>query len=183
VLTDRWPFLSTEPDVTDGDRDHASRLEDILQRETFFRDLPELDQHTSALEQAFDARRKETVQRRGAAYDEALASLKGTPGWEQLDAEQQEQVSSTLRSRSAADGADSMPIPLLREQIEACPRLLSKAIEEMARMLDGNRVEPLEVASYFAGGIETEEQLEAALDGLRERVRELIAAGKKVLIQ
>ena len=50
-------------------------------------------------------------------------------------------------------------------------------------MIDGNRVEPPEVASYFAGGIETEEQLEAALDGLRERVRELIAAGKKVFIQ
>ena len=32
-------------------------------------------------------------------------------------------------------------------------------------MIDGNRVEPLDVASYFAGGIETEEQLEAALDG------------------
>ena len=32
-------------------------------------------------------------------------------------------------------------------------------------MLDGNRVEPLDVASYFAGGIETEEQLDAALDG------------------
>ena len=53
----------------------------------------------------------------------------------------------------------------------------------MLRILDGNRVEPLDVASYFAGGIETEEQLEAALDGLRERVRELIAAGKKVFIQ
>ena len=40
----------------------------------------------------------------------------------------------------------------------------------MLRIVDGNRVEPLDVASYFAGGIETEEQLEAALEGLRERV-------------
>ena len=53
----------------------------------------------------------------------------------------------------------------------------------MLRIVDGNRIERLDVASYFAGGIETEEQLEAALDGLRERVAELIAAGKKVLIQ
>src|SRR5262249_53225401 len=41
ALTDRWPFLSTEPDITDEDREHAAQLEDILQRETFFRDLPE----------------------------------------------------------------------------------------------------------------------------------------------
>ncbi len=183
VMTEQWPFLASEPDITDSDREHAAQLEDILHRETFFRDLPELDQHTSALEQAFEARRTAAVETRCAAYVEALSSLKGTPGWEQLDAEQQEQVSSTIRSRSHADGADSMSIPLLREQTEACPPLLSKATEEMLRMLDGNRIEPLDVASYFAGGIETEEQLEAALDGLRERVRELIAAGKKVFIQ
>ena len=35
----------------------------------------------------------------------------------------------------------------------------------------------------IAGGIETEEQLEAALAGLRERCIELIAAGKRVLVQ
>jgi hypothetical protein len=145
--------------------------------------MPELDQHTRALEKAFEARRAAAVEKRCAAYDEALSSLKGTPGWEQLDAEQQEEVSTTLRTRSDVGSADSIPIPLLREQIEACPQLLSKATEEMLRILDGNRVEPLNVASYFAGGIETEEQLEAALDGLRERVRELIAAGKKVFVQ
>jgi len=183
VLTSHWPFLASEPDITDGDREHAAQLEDILDRETFFRDLPELGQHTRALEQSFEARRTAAIENRCAEYDKALSSLKGTPGWEQLDAEQQEQISSTLRSRANADGADSMTIPLLREQIEACPRLLSKVTEEMLRMIDGNRVEPLEVAGYFAGGIETEEQLEAALDGLRERVRELIAAGKKVFIQ
>src|SRR5262249_16071134 len=27
VLADRWPFLSTEPDVTDQDREHAAQLE------------------------------------------------------------------------------------------------------------------------------------------------------------
>jgi hypothetical protein len=151
--------------------------------QAFFRDMAELDGHTRALEQAFEARRIAAVENRSEAYEEALSSLRGTPGWEQLDDEQQEQVASTLRARSHADGADAMTIPLLREQIEACPQLLSKAREEMLRILDGNRVEPLDASSYFAGGIETEEQLEAALDGLRERVRELIAAGKKVLIQ
>ena len=49
--------------------------------------------------------------------------------------------------------------------------------------MDGNRVERIAAASYFSGGVETEEQLEAALAGLRERCLELIAAGKKVLVQ
>jgi hypothetical protein len=183
ALSDLWPFLESEPDLSEADREHAAKLRDILERETFFRELPEIDQHTRALEDEFARRRAAAAQGRRGAYEVALATLKGTPGWEQLDQEQQDQVSSVLVSRSGADDAESAPIPLLREQTGACQPLLNKAVEEMLRIIDGNRVERLDVASYFAGGIETEEQLAAALEGLRERVAELIAAGKKVLIQ
>ena len=36
--------------------------------------------------------------------------------------------------------------------------------------------------SYFAGGIETEEQLDAALAGIREECERLIGAGKKIVL-
>jgi hypothetical protein len=42
---------------------------------------------------------------------------------------------------------------------------------------------PVTAASYFSGGIETEEQLDQALAGLKEHCLELIGAGKKVLVQ
>jgi hypothetical protein len=58
-----------------------------------------------------------------------------------------------------------------------------KAIEELMRLIDGNRVVKVSAAGYFAGGIENEEQLDQALDGLKEQCLELIAAGKKVLVQ
>ena len=41
----------------------------------------------------------------------------------------------------------------------------------------------MSVGSYFAEGIETEEQLQAALDGIREECSRLIGAGKKVIVQ
>jgi hypothetical protein len=41
----------------------------------------------------------------------------------------------------------------------------------------------VKAAKYFKGGIETEEQLEAALNGLRDECESLIGAGKRVLIQ
>ena len=41
----------------------------------------------------------------------------------------------------------------------------------------------MSVGSYFAEGIETEEQLDAALNGLREKCAELIGEGKKILVQ
>jgi hypothetical protein len=51
------------------------------------------------------------------------------------------------------------------------------------RLIDGNRIVKVSASSYFAGGIENEEQLDQALDGLKEQCLELIAAGKKVLVQ
>ena len=48
--------------------------------------------------------------------------------------------------------------------------------------LDGERVAAVQVQAYFGGGIETEEQLDAALAGLREECTRLIGAGKKVVL-
>ena len=51
--------------------------------------------------------------------------------------------------------------------------------------IDFDRVLKLRLAAagYFSGGIDTEEQLEQARSGLKEQCLELIAAGKKVLVQ
>ena len=58
-----------------------------------------------------------------------------------------------------------------------------KAVEDLMRLLDGNRIVKISAAGFFSGGIENEEQLDQALDGLKEQCLELIAAGKKVLVQ
>ena len=49
--------------------------------------------------------------------------------------------------------------------------------------IEGERLVTVSFASYFSGGIETEEQLEAALTGIRNECARLIGAGKKVVVQ
>ena len=136
------------------------------QRETFFRELAGDRPAHAALEQEYERRRQDAVEaararpttRRSRRCTARRAGTSSTPS-----------SRSRCRARSAraraTDGADAISIPLLREQIDACPAVLGKAIEEMLRIVDGTRVVRVDVASYFAGGIETEEQLEAALDG------------------
>jgi hypothetical protein len=51
------------------------------------------------------------------------------------------------------------------------------------RTIEGERIAAVNLGSYFAGGIETEEQLDAALTGIREECARLIGAGKKVFLQ
>lgn len=74
-------------------------------------------------------------------------------------------------------------IPHLCADSDAVTSRLNKAIEEMLRVVDGNRVVRVSASSFFAAGVETEEQLSAALQGLKETGERHIGAGKKVLIQ
>jgi hypothetical protein len=74
-------------------------------------------------------------------------------------------------------------IPQLRSELDACEIRLQDAIAELHRLVDGDRVATVRLAGYFSGGIETEEQLDAALSGIREECSRLIGTGKKVVVQ
>ena len=50
-------------------------------------------------------------------------------------------------------------------------------------LIEGNRLVTLSVNDFFAGRIETPEQLEAALGAIKQRVEKLLGEGKKILVQ
>ncbi len=183
ALNTHWGFLKDERDISDELREHSENLEDLLERETFFKEFAAIDSHARVLSEEYESRHKEAAEERISAYQAALDKLRGTPGWAQLDEDQQQHVQGSLAARAKADGTSNISIPMLREQRDACPAILSKAVEEMLRIIDGARVERVSASGYFSGGIETEEQLEQALTGLRDECMELIAAGKKILVQ
>ena len=121
----------------------------MVSPQTFFRELPAIDEHTRAIEQAYTRRHTEAVQARAAAYTEAFATVRATPGWEQLNDDQQQRVTAPLATRATTDGADGLSIPLLRADLHACSGLCNKAIEEMVRLVDGSRVVRVHAASYL----------------------------------
>ena len=123
------------------------------------------------------------MEARIAAYTKALERLVKTPGWDEIDQDQQRRLAAPLRTGQERKDTESVPIPQLRSERDACEARLRDAVAEMHRIIDGERVATVSLGSYFAGGIETEEQLDAALDGLREECARLIAAGKKIIVQ
>ena len=183
ACVDYESFLRHEPEIQEEIHGHAEKLTDLLRRETFFKEFAAIDQHARALANESASRHEMAVAKRTKAYEDALDKLRSTPGWTQLDADQQAQVAEPLVARAQPDGAASASTPLLRAQCDACQTILAKATEEMLRIVDGARIERVSASGYFTGGIETEEQLEQALTGLREQCMELIAVGKKVLVQ
>jgi hypothetical protein len=178
-----WQFLQGEPDLDESCREHAVRLRDLLQQETFFRELPAIDQHTRALEESYRERFDAAVKRRAEVYQDALERLHATSGWDQLAPEQQEEVESPLAARATTNVDAKTSIPLLREAISACPSLLNAAVEKMLGILEGSRLVTVRVAGFFNGGIESTEELDTALAGLRDECERLIGEGKKILLQ
>jgi len=177
-----WSFLSQEPDITEDLRSRAAALDDLLARESFFKELPSIEQHARAIETEYERRFQEALDARVAAYTKAFDKLVKAPGWGEVDEDQQRQLANPFE-RGMKREADPVPIPQLRADRDACEGRLRSAVAELRRIIDGERVVTVSVGSYFAGGIETEEQLDAALDGVREECARLIGAGKKVIVQ
>ena len=182
VLSSCWPFLEQEPDLPEGLAAKAAGLKDLLARETFFRELPAIQQNARALDDEYARRHKEALEARVAAYSAALLELAKTPGWEELDESQRARISAPLRSGATSDGK-ATPIPQLRYETEACASRLKAAIAEVRRLVEGDRLVSVQVSGYFGAGVETAEQLDAALEGLREACARYIGQGKKVVVQ
>jgi hypothetical protein len=182
AVTDAWPFLRDEPDVSEELRTKAVALEDVLARETFFRELPLIDQTTRAIEDEYERRFQEALAARSDAYEKAFARLIATPGWHDIDEDQQRRIGARLENRIGME-YPKLPIPQLRADRDACASRLHGAIAEMMRLIEGERVVTVQISTYFSSGVETEAELEAAIEGLREECARLIGAGKKVLFQ
>jgi hypothetical protein len=183
ALASLWPILREEQDLADQVREHHAKLTDLMAKETFFRELSAIEQHARALEQDHKRRHDDAAQARASAYADAVTKLRATPGFPELGGEQQQRIALPLGSRATLEGTDDIAIPLLRADLAACSARLSAAVEDTLRFADGNRIVRVTASSYFRGGIETEEQLDHALSGLKDQCLELIGAGKKVLIQ
>jgi hypothetical protein len=177
-----WSFLRQESDITDELRIRAASLDDLLARETFFKEFPSIEQHTKAIETEYARREDEALDARVAAYTMAFDGLIKTPGWSEIDEDQQRRLADPFE-RGKRRGVERVSIPQLRADRDACEGRLRTAVAELRRIIDGERVVTVSVGSYFASGVETEEQLEAALDGVREECARLIGAGKKVIVQ
>lgn len=182
ALSTAWPFLRQEADVTDDLRAKATALDDLLERETFYRELPSIEQNARGIDAEYERRYAEALDARVGAYTKAFDQLVKTPGWNDVDEEQQRKIAASLE-RGRLKDTERLPIPQLRSERDACDARFRASVAELRRVIDGERIATVSLGSYFGGGVETEEQLEAALDGIREECARLIGAGKKIVVQ
>ena len=107
-----------------------------------------------------------------AAYQQAIDDLKRTPGWSDLDPTIQHTLLQPLEVKTYTIGMSAVSLQQLRADTELCPVRLAAAQNKLAELVSTATIERIDIRPYFAGGIETEEQLQAALDGIREACAE-----------
>ncbi|HAA69842.1 MAG TPA: BREX system P-loop protein BrxC [Planctomycetaceae bacterium] len=184
VLESQWPFLADEPDTGDEDRECADQLTDLMQKETFYKELPTIDQQTTRLNQLYRGIFDAAVTARSDSYSSALEKLTAIPGWAELPEDVQQRISQPLANCTSSEVPDTTPIPQLRADTDACSKRLEDAIAKVHQLIEGDRVVPVKITDHFSGGvIDTEEQLDSALGGLRDECLSHIGKNKGVLIQ
>jgi hypothetical protein len=182
TLEQVWPELEWEADVDESLRTAAEELRDLLQKETFFRELPAIEQKSRLIRQEYEKRFEQALRQRCAAYEESVQKLRATNEWAVLNDEQRFAVSSDLTAMTRRDGV-RLPIGQLREQRDLAGKRYHDALAKMMHIIEGERLVRVNVRDYFSSGIETEEQLDSVLGALRDECGRLIGAGKKILIE
>ena len=133
------------------------------------------------MENEYARRFEDALQARIDTYVRAFARLIKTPGWSEVPEDTQRAIAAPLEA-GTKPAPKTVSITLLRSEREACESRLRIAIKKVQETLEGERLVSVPVQAYFGRGIETEEQLDAALSGLREECARLIGAGKKVVL-
>jgi Family of unknown function (DUF6079) len=182
ALTTQWPYLKVEAGLDEIYERSAEELLDLLERETFFRELEAINSCATAIETEHAGRFGDELRARVEVYVSALEALVSTPGWVDLSDDLKQEIAGPLQHLADNGDLDSQTLPQLRSDREACPARLAHAVQQVHRVIEGDRVVSLQVQPFFQGGIEDIEQLDAALDGLRGECERLIADGKKIIV-
>jgi hypothetical protein len=175
-------ILRDETDLDPTYLEKGTMLKDLLGRETFFRESPAIYQIATTIDEEYGRRYHAALDERVHTYLDALEILSKTPGWERLDETQRDEVSRQLE-QCADKNWNNQTIRHLRSETEVCASRLNAAIEKVYRILEGARLVTVSINQYFSGGIETEEQLNQALTGIRDEFSRLIGEGKKVIVK
>jgi hypothetical protein len=183
ALQTQWPTLEAEPDLDQAVRDDAQLLADLLERETFFRELVDIERCAASIRAAYDERFRTALADKIAAYQSALVKLFDMPGWSDLSADAKDDIAGPLHAHATDAGASEPSVLQLRADRDASVARLRLAIEKAHQIAEGDRIVSVDVQPYFRGGVDDTDQLDAALTGLREECERLIADGKKIVVQ
>jgi hypothetical protein len=171
------------------------QLRELLQRETFFEYMAEIDAKAQEIALAYRALYESIHTERAQQYREAIEKIKGLPEWEQIPESMREPVLKPLMSRACAES--DLPegsltcnichanINQMESDIEALSGLFAKVVSEIQRltMPQGVKVKRVRVSDFLSGSFESADQVKEAVARLQEHLLELLDEGVRIVVE
>ncbi len=189
-----WPQLQSEGQ--DGDlANEAQVLRERLEDGTYYQVATKLNQARVALESAYEELYQARHKRRSEAFSTAIDDVKAHPDWPLVPEEMQESLLKPL-----ADRAHDLKLPEGALTCETCEASLSEMASDLAAV-DGMRsnvlvrvqeltapeekVERVRVSKVVGVGktLGSEEEVEEALEQLRDHLVKMLASGAKIVLE
>lgn len=173
----------------------GKELRELLQSETFFESMAQIEKNTQEILAAYRELYEKTHTERAAQYREAVEKIKGRKEWEQVPESMREPVLSPLASRGCAESdfpetslacnACRAGVSQMESDIEALGGLFAKVVSEIQRLTTPPevKIERVRVSEYFSGSFESADQVKKAVARLQDHLLKLLDEGVKIVVE
>lgn len=178
-----------------GWEEKGKALRELLQSETFFESMAQIEKNTQEILAAYRELYEKTHTERAAQYRDAVEKIKGRKEWEQVPESMREPVLSPLASRGCAESdfpetslacnACRAGVSQMESDIEALGGLFAKVASEIQRLTTPPKVkiERVRVSEYFSGSFESADQVKKAVARLQDHLLKLLDEGVKIVVE
>ncbi len=170
-------------------------LRDLLQSETFFESMVQIETIAQEITTAYRELYEKTHAERAAQYRDAVEKIKGRKEWEQVPESMREPVLFPLASRGCAESdfpetslacsACCAGVNQMESDVEALGGLFAKVVSEIQRLTTPPevKIERVRVSKYFSGSFESADQVREAVARLQDHLLKLLDEGVKIVVE
>ena len=188
-----WPQLEMRG-INGELAEHIHVVCETIDSTVFYNTVSTLAQHLVPISQAFAQLYQTLHQQRTLTYQSALADVRNLPEWEMLSADLRSSAIQPLTSRACAHlelpehGVACRQCQASLNQMEsdlaAAIQLKSQVIGRIKELTaPEEKVVKVRLSSFFMTDLQTEDDIEAAVQKLRDHLLKLLAQGVKIVIE
>lgn len=197
VVNELGPKISGHPMFTEVE-DHLANLKELLSSEEVIEKMDAVGEHTKAMADAYCSVYVSLFDSRREAYEKSIDELRNRPEWtDDTDEAATDSIIAPLRSRlgndedrqRVADGKSlgSSTLGEMESDIAAADGLKASALAKLQEMTvkksTDATVRRVRVADVYDRPIQNQDDLDSALEKLRDALQKLIDEGNAIILE
>ena len=196
VVYELGPKLSGHPLFTEVE-EHLDKLRELLQSEEVIEQLEAIGQHTKAMADTYRSAYVSIFDSRRDAYEKAVEEVKNRPEWDTVAEEAAETLLGPIKGRLGQDedrqkvaegqSLGRSTLGEMESDIAAAAGLKASVLAKLQEMTvkkgTAAEVKRVRVAEVFDRPIQTQEDLDTALEQLRDALQKLIDEGAAIILE